>query len=179
MAPAGTGTGEGLTLGTIAARGLPGLLGAIAANEQASAYSDAADQYMSYGAPSRQRFEASFGPGFSMENDPGYKDAMDQAAKAAMRALSVNGNPAGSPNAWGAALQDLYQKNAYNALQEYRRMNAGAGGMAALTSAAPSMTGNAIQAQGGVYGGLGAAAADIFNPPKSLAQVLKELKVTL
>jgi hypothetical protein len=111
-----------------------------------------------------------------MENDPGYQDALKQAAKASLYGLSVNGNPAGSPNAWGQSLTDLYQKTAYQALQNYRNQNAAAGGMAALTQAAPGASNSAISAQGNVFNGLGAAANDIFNPPKTLTQLLREIQ---
>jgi hypothetical protein len=165
----------GLTWSDLA-RGIPGALGALASNKQADAYQAQSDKLLSYGEPSRQRFEASFAPGFSMSNDPGFNDALNQASKATLHALSTGGNPAGSPNAWAAALNDLYQKQAYNALQEYRRMNAGAGGMAALTTAAPSAANNAITARGNVFGALGGAASDIFNPPRSLKQLLDEIQ---
>jgi hypothetical protein len=158
------------------ARGIPGALGALGAAKQSNDYKGLADDYMAVGAPARARFEASYAPGFSMENDPGYQDALKQAAKASLYGLSVNGNPAGSPNAWGQSLTDLYQKTAYQALQNYRNQNAAAGGMAALTQAAPGASNSAISAQGNVFNGLGAAANDIFNPPKTLTQLLREIQ---
>lgn len=151
-------------------------LGAIGASQQSSAFSDLAKKYMDLGEPSRQRYEASFKPGFSMSSDPGYQDALDQTSKSTLHGLSVQGNPAGSPNAWTQTLSDVNSKFAYPALQNYRNMNANAGGIASLQTAAPGASNNAIASQGGVYNALGAGAADIFNPPKSLAQQLAEMR---
>lgn len=181
---AGAGTGGTGALSTLGgsgaleaiARGLPGALGALGAANQANAYKDLSRDYMAVGAPSRARFEASFDPGFSMENDPGYQEALKQAAKATLHGLSIGGNPAGSPNAWAQSLTDLYQKTAYPALQNYRNQNASAGGMGALTAAAPAAASGSIAAQGNVFNGIGAAANDIFNPPKSLSQLLREIR---
>ena len=78
-------------------------------------------------APSQARYEGSFKPGFSMESDPGYMDALNQSSKATLHGLSVNGNPAGSPNAWQATLKDVYEKTAYPALKDYRATNAATG----------------------------------------------------
>lgn len=175
LAPTGIGVGDALTIAGLA-RGIPGVLGAIAADKQADAYRSQADQYMAHGAPARARFEASYAPGFSMADDPGFLDAMNQAAKATLHGLSIHGNPAGSPNAWAKSLTDLFQQQAYRGLQDYRNMNAGAGGLAALTAAAPGAASNAIRSEGNVYSALGGAAADIFNPPKSLEQILKQMK---
>jgi hypothetical protein len=175
LAPSGTGLPSGGVLSTIAS-GLPGVLGAIASDKQADAYSDLARDYMAVGAPARARFEASYAPGFSMEDDPGYKEALEQAAKATMHGLSVGGNPAGSPNAWAQSLRDLYQQQTYKALQDYRNQNASAGGMGALTQAAPGAANSAIASQGNVFNALGAAANDIFNPPKTLTQILREIR---
>jgi hypothetical protein len=176
ITPSGTGTGvSGGTLANLAL-GIPGALGAVASSQQADAYKDLARDYMAVGAPARARFEASYAPGFSMEDDPGYKEALEQAAKATLHGLSVGGNPAGSPNAWAQSLTDLYKNQSYRALQDYRNQNASAGGMGALTAAAPSASGSAISAQGNVFNSIGAAANDIFNPPKTLTQILREIR---
>lgn len=157
-------------------RGLPAAFGAIGSKQQADAYKDLADKYMAIGAPSRARYEGSFAPGFTMENDPGYKDALDQSAKATLHGLSVTGNPAGSPNAWSSSLSDLYQKTAYPALKDYRTTNAGAGGMTTLTAAAPAAANSGINADANIYNAVGAGAADIFNPKPSLAEIFKQLR---
>lgn len=165
----------GPVIGPLLASGM----GAYAANKQSESYEALARELMGYGAPSRGRYEASFTPGFSMVNDPGYKDALDQTTKAFLHKASVTGNPVDSPNAWMQTLKDVNSSFAYPALQEYRRLNAGTGGLAALTGAAPNASSAAIGAERGIYDALGAGAADIFNPPKTLEQVLKGLKVSV
>ena len=157
-------------------RAAPAALGAYASNEQADAYSDLAERYMGLGAPSRARFEGSFAPGFTMANEPGYKDALDQTTKSFLHKASIAGNPADSPNAWMQTLSDVNSQFAFPALNEYRRLNAGTGGLATLTAAAPGAATSAIGAEKGIYDSIGAGAADIFNPPKSLAELMREFK---
>ena len=171
---------DGITLKYLldkASKGAPAAIGAYGASEQAQAYRDMAQKYLDIGAPSRSRFEASFAPGFSMANEPGYADALALTTKETLHQLSPNtGNPSMSPNAWEQTLKDVNAKFAFPALDNYRRLNAGAGGLAALNSSAPGADANAIKAQGGVYDALGAGVADVFNPPKSLADILREMK---
>ena len=152
-----------------------GLLGAYGASKQASNLKALSDQYIAMGAPSRSRYEGSFAPGFSMENDPGYKDALDQSSKATLHALSVNGNPAGSPNAWAASLKDNYDKTAYPALQNYRSQNAATSGIASFNAAAPDTQAASIGANGKILDSLGKTAADVFSPKQSfsLADLMK------
>lgn len=151
-------------------------LGALGASNTADAYRDISNKYLALGAPSRDRYEASFAPGFSMTQDPGYQDALDQTTKATLHGLSVNGNPAGSPNAWTQTLSDVNSKFAYPALQTYRNTNANAGGISTLGTAAPGADTNAVKAGQGVYDSLGAGAANIFNPPQRLSDILTQLK---
>lgn len=154
-----------------------GVLQDVQKSNQADKLYDLAARYEGYGAPSRGRYEASFAPGFSMGSDPGFTDALNQSAKGTMHALSATGgaNPFGSPNAWGASLQDLFQKNAYPALQSYRNTNAVAGGVGNSSSVAPNIFGQAINADSQVGAGTAGAVGSIFNPPTSLADILKQL----
>lgn len=177
----GGGAGGGLAdagglmalLGKIA----PAALGAFGASQQAGQYKDLADKYLAIGAPSRDRYEASFQPGFDLASaDPGYKDALAQTTKETLNRLSTGGNPAGSPNAWNQTLTDVNTKLALPALQNYRSMNAGSGGLGALTGAAPAAENAAINANAGVTNAVGAGAANIFNPPQTLADLLKAAK---
>lgn len=155
---------------------LPGVLGAITSSQQASKLSDLAQQYSNYGAPSRARYEASFQPGFTMASDPGYQDALDSAGKTTLHSLSVNGNPAGSPNAWAASQKDLYDKTAYPALQAYRNTNSVGGGLASGASAAPDLATKAIAQTGTTMADLGGAAKDVFAPTTTVDDLLKKLK---
>lgn len=153
------------------------------------------------GQPSRDRYEASYKPGFTMESDAGYMDALNQSAKATLHGLSVNGNPAGSPNAWAQSLRDNYEKTAYPALQNFRTMNSTAGGYGSYAGAGASVPGigsslpgstsigsttgsqagsgsdaSAIGSSGNIWNSLGAAAGNVFSPPKSTLEQLQEFK---
>lgn len=151
-------------------------IGAIASNRQANSFEDLANKYMDFGAPSRARYEASYAPGFSMDMDPGYKDALDSTTKSFLHKASVTGNPVDSPNAWQQTLTDVNSKFAYPALQDYRKTNASSGGLATFAAAAPGMETSAINSTRGIYDSIGAGAADIFNPPKSMVDLMRELR---
>jgi hypothetical protein len=145
----------------------PAVLGAYASNKQSQSFEDLANRYMDMGAPSRARYEGSFAPGFTMANEPGYTDALDQTTKSTLHGMSAKfGNPADSPNAWTQTLKDVNASFAYPALMDYRKLNANAGGLSRFAEAAPGAASNAITAQKGVYDAIGAGAADIFNPPR-------------
>lgn len=168
------GTATGADWLELAGRLGPAALGAFASGQQADAFGDLSDRYMAIGAPSRARFEGSFAPGFSMADEPGYSDALDQTTKSFLHKASIGGNPADSPNAWAETLKGVNSTFAFPALNEYRRLNAGAGGLAALTSAAPAAASSAIGAEKGIYDSIGVGAADVFNPPKSLDEILRQ-----
>lgn len=156
--------------------GLSTGLGVFGATQQAKSLQELANQYMEIGAPSRARYESSFAPNFTMANDPGYTDALDQTTKSFLHKASIGGNPADSPNAWQQTLKDVNSQFAYPALQDYRKLNANAGGLSRFAEAAPGAATGAIGAQNGVYNAVGAGAADIFNPPKSLSDILREMQ---
>ena len=105
-----------------------------------------------------------------------YKDALDATTKSFLHKASISGNPADSPNAWQQTLKDVNSTFAFPALQEYRRLNAGSGGLAALTNAAPATAIGAINADANVFNSLGGAAADVFNPPRGLEDLLREFR---
>jgi hypothetical protein len=171
------GNGGAADYAELLARFAPAAFGAYGANQQANAYRDLGEKYLAVGAPSRARFESSFAPGFTMENEAGYKDALAQTTKATLHGLSVNGNRSKFTKCVGSnALSDVNSKFAFPALNEYRRVNAGAGGLAALTSAAPAADSSAVNANKSVYDALGAGAADIFSPARSLSDLLREMK---
>lgn len=168
----GLGVAATRALGTAASTGL----GVAGSNQQAGALDALSRRYESYGAPSRARYEASFAPGFTMASDPGYSDALDQTTKAFLHKASIGGNPAGSPNAWEQTLKDVNSSFAFPALQAYRGLNANAGGIAGSSATSANFAGGAVNAGRGVYDALGAGAADIFNPKKSLADLMAEFK---
>lgn len=152
------------------------------------------------GAPSRDRYEASYAPGFTMQNDPGYMDALNQTGNATMRAMSVGGNPSDSPNAWSKTLEDLFTKTAYPALQQYRSNNAATGGYSSFAGAGATIPGigsnvptgstagsgvgtqagsqanlASIQSGSGVYNAIGGALADLTTPTRSIEDILKAM----
>jgi hypothetical protein len=159
-----------------AGRAAPAALGVIGANRQANSLEALANKYLDMGAPSRARYEASFAPGFTLANEPGYMDALNQTSKATLHGLSVQGNPAGSPNAWNQTLSDINTKFSMPALQNFRNMNANAGGIASLQTSAPGFDTGAVNAGKGVFDAIGGGLNDIFNPKPSLAQTLADYK---
>jgi hypothetical protein len=153
-----------------------GVLGAIGSSKQADSLKAMAEEYKNYGAPSRARFEASFAPGFTMENDPGYTDALNASAKGTLHALSVTGNPAGSPNAWAASLKDNFDRTAYPALKDYRAINGNAGGISTFNAAAPGTDAAAVGANSNIFNSAGKTLANLTNPSEqfSLAELMKK-----
>ena len=158
-----------------------GVAGYLGSKSQASDYMKLADRYDAYGAPSRSRYESSFAPGFTMANDPGYTDALNQSSKATLHGLSAQGqgNPADNPNAWAQSLKDNYQQTAYPALQNYRTLNANAGGIASAAPAAIGFQDKAIQSNLAGTQAIGSAANNIFNPPQTTAQQFAQLSQLL
>jgi hypothetical protein len=158
-------------LGNVGAAGL----GAYASNQQAGALTDLANKYMGFGAPSRDRYEASFAPGFDLSaSDPAYKGALDSTMDATLRRLSTQGNPFGNPGGLIEANKAVVNSTALPALQEYRRLNAGTGGLANMNAAAPATANAAIGASGNVYNAIGSGIADITNPKTSCADLIKK-----
>jgi hypothetical protein len=160
-------------------------LGAYASNKQSQSLEDLANKYMDMGAPSRARYEGSFAPGFSMANDPGYSDALDQTTKSFLHKASIAGNPADSPNAWAQTLKDVNASFAYPAMMDYRKLNANTGGLSRFAEAAPGVATGAIGAQRGIYDSIGYGLSQFTTQPQqndifgtnniSLAELLKRM----
>ena len=170
------GGGSQSDLMTLLGKIAPAALGAFASSQQSKSLAELADKYFAVGAPSRARYESSFQPGFTMANEPGYSDALDQTTKSFLHKASIAGNPADSPNAWMQTLKDVNATFAYPALQEYRRQAAGTGGLANMAPAAISAEGRSVEAGRGIYDAIGGGMADIFSPPKTLADILREIR---
>jgi len=151
------------TLGATAA-------GAYSANQQNNSLEDLAKQYMEFGAPSRARYEGSFAPGFSMLNEPGYKDALDSTSNSLLSRLSAtSGNPFGNPSGLIEANKQINASLALPALQNYRNQNAATSGIASFNSAAPAAATAAIGSQGNALTNIFGGVSDILNPkPASL-----------
>ena len=186
-------TGDAATAVDALGRAVPGLIGAYAANKQADTLSDIAGkedarirEFMAYGAPSRDRYEASFAPGFDIGKDPALQGAMDTTSDTLLRRLSATGgNPYGNPSGMIEANKSVLNNVALPYLQNYRNQNASTGGYGAFnTTAAGGGNTNALNLAGlnadsGMWGGLAGAAGDVFNPKpqqQSLADLLKQLQ---
>jgi hypothetical protein len=73
-------------------------------------------------------------------------------------------------------LKDVNSTFAYPALQNYRSMNANAGGLSRFADAAPVATGSAINADAGKLNAIGYGLGNVFNPPTNLEQLLKAMR---
>jgi hypothetical protein len=143
------------------------LLGMYQANQQAGALGDLAAKAEGYGAPSRARYEGSFAPGFSMANEPGYKDALDSTSDSLLRRLSATGgNPFGNPGGLIETNKQINAGLALPALQNYRNQNAATGGFGAFNTAAPGLAANAAGQDNSWLTVLGGGLSNILNPPK-------------
>lgn len=164
-------------LGTLGATGL----GVYSANKQADSLSALADRNFAIGAPSRDRYEGSYAPGFTMANDPGYADSLDQAMQSYLRKASTGGNALSNPGVSAEALKYVTAGTAYPALQNYRNQNAATGGYNAFNTAAPGSAQTAVGAQSGALTNLAGGISDILNPqPKSqfnLSDFINQLKL--
>ena len=183
-------TGTAATAVDALGRAVPGLLGAYAASQQGDATKDLAAkedarirEFMAYGAPSRDRYEASFAPGFDIGKDPALRGAMDTASDTLLRRLSANGgNPFGNPGGLIEANKSVLDSVALPYLQNYRNQNASTGGYGAFnTTAAGGGNSNALNLAGvgsdtNVWNALGSSASSVFNPPSSLEELLKKFK---
>ena len=149
----------------ILARGAPGLLGALGSASQAEDFEDLAHQYQQMGAPYRGRLEQLYGDPTAFLNSPEVRQPIQQGTDMLARSLSVKGNPAGSGNAL-QELQNYASTQLFGKLGQEKDRLGGFGGLTQYNQAAPQMAANTINAQGNIYGSLGGAAADIFNPQR-------------
>ena len=160
---------------SIAGNLAPGILGYLGAQSQSDAYSNLANQYMGFGAPYRaQLADISANPNNFINSAP-VRASVDQGTNAMARALSVNGNPAGS----GSALQELQSYATNNLWNQYgaeRDRLAGYGGLTQYASAAPSASSNAINAQGGMYNAVGYGLGNLLNPRPTLTDFGRALR---
>ena len=164
------GTATASDYASIAGTALSTALGMYNSSNQTNALKDLSAQYLQLGQPSRQRYEASYKPGFTMMNEPGYADALNSTSDALLRKLSAtSGNPYGSPGGLIEATKAVNASLALPALQNYRNQNAATGGYSAFNTAAPGVAGAAINSQGGALTNLAGGISDILNPrPQSL-----------
>lgn len=165
-------------------RAIPGVVGAVASNNQANTLAELAKNAQAFGAPSRARYEASMTPGFDPNSIPGYSGAVNDAMDATLHSLSTTGNPFGNPTGLIDANKRVVAGTALPAIQNYQSMNATNGGLSAMNNSVPGLLAGSATANNNVVNSLGAAAADVFNPSgssgltggTSLAQLLKQMQ---
>lgn len=154
---------------------LPAGLGYLGASKQTDAYNDLANKYMGLGAPYRDLLSQYTTDPNKFINSPGVQSSVNQGTSALARALSVNGNPAGS----GHALQEL-QNYATNSLWgQYgaeRDRLAGYGGLTNYAAAAPGAASGAINAEASGYNALGYGLGSYLNPKPTLTDFAKAMK---
>ena len=125
------------------------------------------------GAPYRDRLGALYSDPTAFLNSPEVKIPVQMGTDALARSLSTQGNPAGS----GSALQQLQSyasDQLFGKLGSEKDRLAGFGGLTQYASAAPVLGANAINAERGVYDALGYGVGQVTNPPRSLADILKQ-----
>jgi hypothetical protein len=164
----------------ILAGGLQGLLGYFGANQQADAYQNVANQQNAIGAPYRNLLNASYQPGFTMANEPGYKDALDLSTDSFLRAASAGrapgvsgGNPMDNPGAWAETMKYVNSSLALPQLNTYRGQLGQFGGMGLNTAGAASLGG--AQTAGGGLDAIGYGLGTIFNPQPNYADIFKQM----
>jgi hypothetical protein len=143
---------------------LPGIIGAVGANQQADALRDIYNQSRADRAPFLSTATNYLNNPQAYINGPG-QTMLD----ATLRKLSAtSGNPIDNPTALGIATQAGLQ-NWQNAVLGFGNL-----GLAGEDTRAQLGT-NAAAADANVLNALGGAAADVMNPPSTLDQLLKRL----
>lgn len=159
----------------------PSILGAIGANAKTGAFEDVANRFMGLGEPYRNLLQASYQPGFSLENEPGYQQALQTAQDTFLRAASAGrasgvsrGNPLdqNNPGAWAETQKYLMGSTLLPYLQNYRNSLASAGQLG-VSQAAPAALGGA-QSSGGVFDAIGYGLGQILNPQQDFGQQLMD-----
>ena len=147
--------------------GVPGLVGALGAGSIAEDMEDLSHSYQQMGAPYRSRLESLYTPqGIqAYMQSPEVQVPVQQGTDILARSLSTQGNPAGSGNAL-QQLQNYSTNQLYSRLGQERDRLGGFGGLTAYNQAAPQAATNAMAMTNNMYGNLGGAAADIFNPQR-------------
>ena len=147
-------------------RAIPGLVGAYASNQQADAMRGIYDTARGDRAPFLAKANSLLAGGAEAY---GAGDGMG-SLNATLRALSAqHGNPISNPTALGIAT-DAGLRNWQNAVSGFGNL-----GLAGEDTQARLAT-NAVGADANVWNSLGASAGNIFNPPSTLEQLLKQMK---
>lgn len=155
-------------------------LGYLGSQAQTGALQDTANQYLGMGAPYRNLLQASYQPGFSMENEPGYQGAVDASTNSFLRAASAGnapgvsrGNPMDNPGAWAETMKYVTNNTTLPALNNYRSQLGTFGQLGTNTAGSASLgaAGNA----GNTYNALGYGLGQITSPQNTIPDWIKQL----
>ena len=157
------------------------VLGALGSDAQRSALNTTADKYLEMGAPYRGLLAQSYQPGFTMMNEPGYKDAIDASTNSFLRAASAGrapgvsgGNPIDNPGAWAETQKYVTANTALPQLNTYRSQLGSFGQLG--TNIAGTANLNAAAGAGNAYNAAGYGLGQITNPTSSLDDLLKRFQ---
>lgn len=157
------------------------VLGALGNDAQRSAMNSTADKYLQLGAPYRWLLEQSYMPGFTMNNEPGYKDAIDASTNSFLRAASAGrapgvsgGNPMDNPGAWAETQKYVTANTALPQLNTYRSQLGSFGQLGTNTAGTANL--NAAAGAGGAYNAAGYGLGQITNPTSSLDDLLRRFQ---
>lgn len=164
--------GNAQSLGTLGAAAL----GYKAEQDRIAALERAQEKYLGLGAPFRGMLQSSYQPGFSMANEPGYADALDQSSNSLLRRLSASSgsNPYGNPGGLMEAQKYVMGGTALPALTSYRSGLLGAGSMGLPTAGQAGLS--AADSASKPFEQLGAGLGALTAPQNDLSSLLKQLK---
>lgn len=149
-------------------------LGMYGAGKQADAYENVANQYLGMGQPYRDRLNASYAPGFSMADQPDFKNALDISSQSVLSKLSATGgNPYGNPGALAEADKYVAGSLALPQLNTYRSQLGTFGQLGVNTGGTANM--NAASQTGNLYDALGYGLRSATQPDNQYKGVLDQL----
>jgi hypothetical protein len=147
------------------------VLGYLGSEAQSNAASGVADnKYLALGQPYREKLAASYAPGFSMQNEPGYADALDNTMNSYLRKASTGGNPFSNPGVSAEALKYVNGSLALPQLNTYRSQLGGFGQLGINTAGTADL--GAASNAGGKYDALGYGLSTLTQPNNNQLQDL-------
>jgi len=162
------------TWGSLLTGGAKGILDYLAADKMSDVNQANFDRVWGAGAPSRERFEGSFAPGFM---SPDLTAALPVAAETRARALSTGGNPADNPGMQAEIDRYLIGNYILPANESYRRTNLAGGSLG--FSEAQNFAQNQTTLAGAPYNAIATGVGAALNPSPSLEDLLKRYNINL
>lgn len=169
------GTATAADYASLGLSALPGLIGAYASSNATDAYKTLAETFAGYGAPYRQKLSDLYADPSSFLKSAEVQKPVQMGSDILARSLSTQGNPIGSGNAL-QQLQSYSSDQLFGRLGQEKDRLAGYGGLTQYNAAAPAAASNVIGSNANTANALGAAASNVFNPPKTLAEQLAAFK---